>query len=112
MAAPFHFCSPATSMHLAVTRPVCAVFALLENFGNVRMADWRARSIEKKVLFGDIGNVFGLRIFCEQMIERLVLARTDLRRNCLPPLLGVVEHRIDIERPGTDRRGASPHPRY
>jgi integrase len=97
MAAPFHFCNPAASMHLAVTRPVSSVFVLLENFGHVRMADRRARGIDKKILFRHIGDVFGLRIFGEQMIERLVLARTDLRRDCLPPLLGVVEHRIDIE---------------
>src|SRR5262245_17015327 len=43
------------------------------------------------------------------MIERLVLARTDLRRDCLPPLLGVVELRIDIEDHAPERIDAVLH---
>src|SRR5262245_37102632 len=105
----FGFYSPAASMHWAVTRPVPPVFVLLENLGHIRVADWRTGRIEKKILFGHIGDVFSLRIFCEQMIEGLVLARTDLRRDCLPPLLGIAENRIDIEDHAPERIDAVFH---
>ena len=80
-----------------MARPVGPVLIPVKNVGDVWMTNWRTRRIEKKILFGHIGYIFSLRIFGEQMIERLILAWTDFRRDCLPPLFGVVEHRIDVE---------------
>jgi hypothetical protein len=56
------------------------------------------------ILLGNIGDVFALSIFREQMIERLILVRSHLGRNRLIPLLGVVEFRIDVEHDAAKRK--------
>jgi hypothetical protein len=61
------------------------------------MAHGLAGRIGQQVLFGNIGDVFGLRVLREQMVERLVLARANLRGDRLVPFLGIVEFRIDVE---------------
>src|SRR5262249_57903399 len=67
------------------------------------MAHRLAGRVGEQVLLRYVGNVFGLRILCEQMIERLVLARTPIGRNRLVPLVGVVELRIDVEDHAAER---------
>src|SRR3546814_426964 len=42
------------------------------------------------------------------LIERLVLLRPQVGRNRLPPLLGVVEHRIDVIDDAAEREQAMP----
>ena len=53
--------------------------------------------IGHQILLGHIGDVFGLRVLGEQMIERLVLVRPDLLRNRAIPFLGIGEGRIDVD---------------
>ena len=68
------------------------------------MPDRLAGIVGQQILLGDIGDVFGLRIFREQVIERLVLVRPHLFRNRQPPLLGVVEFGIDVEDHAPERK--------
>ena len=60
------------------------------------MANWIAGGIGHEVLLRDIGDIFGFRVFREEMIERLILARPDLLGNCLPPCLGIREDRVHV----------------
>lgn len=50
-----------------------------------------------QILLRDIGDIGTLRIFREQVIVRLFLARAILDRDRLPPFFGVGEFRIHIE---------------
>ena len=47
----------------------------LEILVDLRVAHGGSRHINKQVLLGDIGHIFRVIIFGEQMIERLVAAR-------------------------------------
>src|ERR1700740_328002 len=73
-----------------------SVSAFSGNRGETGSALRRRRS-GRRVLLGDGGDVLGLRVLGEQVIERLVLARTPVGRNRLVPFVGVVEFRIDVE---------------
>src|SRR3979490_1764070 len=70
------------------------------------MAYRLARCVGQEVLLGDICDVFALRILREQVIERLILVRPNLRRDRLVPLLGIVELRIDVEHDTAKRKQA------
>ncbi len=86
-----------------------AAFAVLdEDFGDLRMAHRLAALVGQQVLLRDIGDVFGLVVFGEQMIERLILVRPHFGRDRLVPFLGIVEHRIDIEHDAAKRIEAVP----
>ena len=61
------------------------------------MAQGLAAVVQQKVLFRHVGDVFRLVILGKQVIVRLILARTNVFRNCLPPFLGVREFRVDVE---------------
>ena len=61
------------------------------------MTDGVPGLVLKQVLLRDIGDVFGLGVLREQVIERLILARPDFRGDGFVPLLAVVELRIDVE---------------
>jgi hypothetical protein len=65
-----------------------------------------ASIIGQKILLGDVGDVFGLIVLGEQMIERLIFVWADLRRDRLVPFLGVVEDGIDIEDDTAKRKQA------
>jgi hypothetical protein len=67
-----------------------------ENFVDLRMANGIAGGVGHEILLRDIGDIFGVGVFGEEMIERLVLARPDFRRNRLPPFLGIREDRVDV----------------
>lgn len=58
--------------------------------------------IGQQVLLRDVGDVCSLVVFREEMVERLVLAGTDILGNGLVPFLGVVEFRVDIEDDSTE----------
>ncbi len=62
--------------------------------------------IDEKILFRDIGDILGIVIFSEQMIEGLVLARPDVLGDGEVPFLGIRECRIDIENHTPEREQA------
>ena len=68
-----------------------------DNGRSLGVADGNARLVRQKVLLGDVGDVFGLVVFGEQVVEGLVLARADTDGDRLVPFLGIVEFRIDVE---------------
>ncbi len=63
-----------SSMHAGGTRAVAAFAVFDEDFGDLRMPHRVAAIVRQKVLFRDIGDVFGFVVLGEQMIKRLVLA--------------------------------------
>jgi hypothetical protein len=67
------------------------------------MPDRLAGIVGQQILLGDVGDVLGIRIFRQKMIERLVLVRPNLLGDRQPPFLGVVEFRIDVENHATER---------
>jgi hypothetical protein len=74
-----------------------AIFVTIEDQLELRMAARCVELIQNEILFGDVGHVgriFGLR---EEMVIRLILRRPNLDGNRMPPFIGVVEERIDIE---------------
>src|ERR1700741_140885 len=73
------------------------------------MTDRLARWVGQQVLLGNVGNIFGLGVFGEQVIKRLVLVRAHLGGNRLIPFFGVVELRIDVEHDTAKRKYAVPH---
>src|SRR5262249_46433846 len=79
------------SIENGIAPPVGAALVLFEHLGDLRVAHRLAGGVEEQVLLGHVGDVLGLRVLCEQMIERLVLARPPIGGNRLVPLLGVVE---------------------
>src|SRR5690606_18099499 len=67
------------------------------------MAHRLAGVVGQKVLLRDIGDVFRLAVFGEQVIEGLVAPRPHVLGDRLPPFLGVAEGRIDVENYATER---------
>src|ERR1700741_2282131 len=88
---PLHTFPDHALVQRRVARTVGAGLVLHKDLGDLRMPDRLAGIIRQQILLGDIGDVFGLGIFREQVIERLVLVWSHLFRNRQPPLLGVVE---------------------
>ena len=73
------------------------------------MTDRFARFIRQKVLFRDVGDVLGFGGFGEQMVERLISAGADVRRNGLIPFFGVVEFGIHVEYDAPEGKQAMTH---
>jgi hypothetical protein len=65
--------------------------------GNCRMFDRPILFVGHQILLTDISNIAVVRIFREQMIERLILARSNLGWNRIVPFLAIGKDRIDIE---------------
>ena len=86
-----------------VARPVAAFVVGFENLPHLRMPHRLTRGIEQQILLRHIGDVFRLRVFREQVIEGLVLARPDFLGDRQPPFLGVVEFRVDVENHAAER---------
>jgi invasion protein IalB len=97
------------SVQPAVAGLVAAGVVPLEHFGDVRVADRLAGSVGQQVLLGDVGDVLRFLVLREQVIEGLVLVRPDLGRDRLPPFLGVVEHRVNVENHTAEREQAVLH---
>jgi hypothetical protein len=53
--------------------------------------------VGQEVLLGHVGDILGFRVLGEEVIEGLVLVGPDLLGDRQPPVLGVVEFRIDVE---------------
>ena len=98
------------SVRLQIERLVAAVLVLGEKLRDLRMAQRLAGLVRQQVLLRDVGDVFGLRVFREQVIVGLVLVRADVLGDREPPLFGVVELRARRRRSrrGTDRIGGGP----
>src|SRR5207244_9343310 len=56
---------PPLSVEQRIAMPVAACLVLLEDFSDLRMAYGLARGVGQQILFGDIGDVFSLRVFRE-----------------------------------------------
>jgi len=69
----------------------------IEVFPELRVAHRLAGFIDQQVLFRHVGDVLGLIIFGQQVIEWLVLVGPHVFRDCVPPFLRVVENRIHVE---------------
>ena len=91
------------SVRLQKQRAVAAVLVLGEELGELRVAQRLARLVGQQVLLGDVGDVLGVGVLREQVIVGLVLVRADILRDRQPPLLGVVELRIDVEDHAAER---------
>src|SRR6185295_5299047 len=85
-SAPFSF---SQLVHVPIACAITAALVSIEAFFELGVAQWLARVVGQKVLLGDIGDVFALRIHGEQVIKRLVFRRPDLLRNRQPPFLSV-----------------------
>ena len=64
-----------------MARAIAAMAVLHEDLRHLRMPDRLAAVVRQQVLLGDIGDVFGLVVLGEQMIERLILVRPDFGGN-------------------------------
>jgi hypothetical protein len=80
-----------------------------EEVVHLRVAHRFARRIFQQVLLRYIGDVFGLVVLGEQMVEGLVLARPDFLRNGLIPFLRVREFGIDVENDAAEREQPVAH---
>src|SRR6185503_7212115 len=74
--------------------PIDALLEAAEEIAHLRVSHRLAAVVRKQILLRDIGDVLGLLVLREQMIEGLVLCRADLFRDCAVPFLGVGEIRI------------------
>ena len=61
------------------------------------MAHRLAGLVGQEVLLGHIGDIAVLIVFRQEVVKGLVLAWPHFFGNGLPPFLGIVEGRIDIE---------------
>src|SRR5262245_32424829 len=68
-------------IQLRIARTKRAALVALEDFGDLRMPDWGAGIIGQKILLRHIGDVLGLGVLREQVIERLILAWAHLGRD-------------------------------
>ena len=82
--------------------PVAALGKAVEKAVDRRMVDFAAFIVGNEVLLADIGDVAGLRIFGEQVVEGLVLGRPQCLVNGFVPFLAVGEFRIDVEDHATE----------
>ncbi len=96
------------SMHHRRARAVAALAVLHEHFRDLRMPHRLAAGVRQQILFGDIGDVFGLIVLGEQMIERLILVRPVLRRESTRTIRRYCRNRIDVEHDAAKRIQAVP----
>ena len=59
-------------------QPVLPVFELLEHFLDRGMVDRAGLGVAEQVLLADVGDVVGVRVLCEQVVERLLAVRAHL----------------------------------
>ena len=83
---------------------LAALVVAVEIVAHLGVAHGIAALVNQQVLFGDIGNIFRLSVFSQQVIEGLVLAGADLGGNRIPPFFGVVEYRVDVKNDAAERK--------
>ena len=76
---------------------IAAIGELAEHGIDFRVPNRPAGLIDQQVLFRHIGDISRLGVLGEQMIVGLFLGRPDILGDRQPPLLGIVEARVDIE---------------
>jgi iron complex outermembrane recepter protein len=99
---------PHPSVPDLVAQDVAPVPVGFKDLADGRVADGFVRIVGKQVLLADIGDIGRFVVLGEQMVERLVLVRPDRFGDGLPPFLGVVEFRIDIEDHAAERKHPVP----
>ena len=82
--------------HLGLGTVMASVEAL-KHQGRVGMTHRFASLVGQEVLLGHIGDIAVLIVLSQKVIEGLVLAGPHLFGDGVPPFLGIVELRIDIE---------------
>ena len=73
------------------------ILKIAEEIRQVRVANRLARIIGHEVLFRHIGDVVGLIVFGQQVVERLFLARARLFRNGIVTFLSISKLRNYIK---------------
>ena len=68
-----------------------------------------AAFVDYEVLLGNVRLVGCFVVFREEMVERLILARSFIRRDRLIPLLGVVERWVNVEDHAAKREETMSH---
>ena len=96
-------CRRASARHRAQAEPIATVGGALERLADLGMAHRLAGVVRQEVLLRHVGDVLAVFVFGIEVVERLILGRADFRRNRAPPLLRVVEHRVDVEDHATER---------
>lgn len=74
-----------------------AVIQPVEHFFNLRMTQGLAAQIRHEVLFRYVSDIFGFRVFSEQMIKGLIAMRTRFLGNGFIPFFRIREFRIYVE---------------
>ena len=93
----------ATLVRLQEEGAVAAVLVLAEQLVDLRVAQRLPGLVGQEVLLRHVGDVLGVGVLGEQVIVGLVLVGADLLGDRQPPLLGVVELRIDVEHDAAER---------
>ena len=83
-------------------RFVPAIFQIPEDIIHFRMRDRIAGLVHQKILLGNVGGIMGLLVLSEEMVVGLILLRANFLRNRLPPFIGMIKGRIDIENHTTE----------
>jgi hypothetical protein len=81
-------------MHCDIARLESSIACFHKNLADLGMAQRVLRGIRQQILFRDIGDIFRLGIFREEMIKRLIAAGAHFFGNGIPPFLGVVENGV------------------
>ena len=76
---------------------VAPVLEAVEQLAHRGMIDRPAIGIRHQIALTDIGDVGRIFVFGEQMIKRLIAARTDILGDRLIPFFAIGKDRIDIE---------------
>lgn len=85
------------SVSQTLAQAIAPINKTLEYLANRGMVDRPAFRISKQILLAHIGNIAGVLILSEEVIEGLFAMRSDLGRNRFIPFLAVREDRIDID---------------
>ena len=70
---------------------------IIKHIGQIRMLNRATIGIWNKILLANIGCVETFLVFRQEMIVRLLAARTNFRRNGIIPFFGVIKFRINIK---------------
>ena len=77
-----------------------------EHIGDGRVVDGIARVIHEQILLGYVGLVVTVVILSQQVVERLVFARANVRGNRLVPFLCVSKFWVDVIDNASERKKA------
>src|SRR5581483_3558967 len=93
---------------VAAARDIDRAIPFVEKFRDLRMPERLVRLVGKQVLLRDVGDIFAVGVFGEQVVEGLVLLRPDFLGDRQPPFLGIGEYRVDVEDHAAERKEAVP----